>query len=384
MPIEKKSGESKEDFIGRCIAEEINSGMEQDQAAAVCYAKWEEFKSPTQSVTDATWSGEPGVSINLESYNDYPEAAKRNAQIALDWAEENGWGSCGTPVGKQRANQLAKGEPITRETIARMAAFERHRQNSQKDLGDGCGRLMWQAWGGDEGIEWAQRKLEQIDREDLQKFSKVRRVLFNEDFNEDDVLTYKNLGFKVLVRSKRKYKKKDKKVWNKLSSVGLTEDNLVFGEVKDLHKKYDFELLMTGQDPHLEKLSLVGQEYKNKQVIKSKVITNLQEALDFEKEPHNLKFITVRTLYYYRERPDVQPAQSGSRPFCSRLMETPQQGRTLDEIMSLGTKHLTDMGLPADPFLYRGGFYTTPGGQRGPDTTPFCRHEWVAELTIVR
>jgi hypothetical protein len=45
-----------------------------------------------------------------------------------------------------------------------MAAFERHRQNSDKELGDGCGRLMWLCWGGDEGIEWAQRKLKQIDK----------------------------------------------------------------------------------------------------------------------------------------------------------------------------------------------------------------------------
>jgi hypothetical protein len=43
-----------------------------------------------------------------------------------------------------------------------MASFERHRQSSQKELGDGCGRLMWLSWGGDAGIEWAQRKLEQI------------------------------------------------------------------------------------------------------------------------------------------------------------------------------------------------------------------------------
>ncbi len=98
----------------------------------------------------------------LESYTDYPKEASENAKIALRYAEENGWGDCGTPVGKQRANQLANGEPISEETIARMAGFERHRQNSQKELGDGCGRLMWLAWGGDAGVEWAQRKLEQI------------------------------------------------------------------------------------------------------------------------------------------------------------------------------------------------------------------------------
>lgn len=100
--------------------------------------------------------------MELRSYDDYPKAASENAKIALRYAEENGWGGCGTPVGKQRANQLANGELISEETIARMAAFERHRQNSQKELGDGCGRLMWLAWGGDEGVEWAQRKLKQI------------------------------------------------------------------------------------------------------------------------------------------------------------------------------------------------------------------------------
>lgn len=99
-----------------------------------------------------------------ETYTDYPKAAQEAARTALRWADENGWGSCGTPVGKARANQLAKGEPISRDTVARMAAFERHRGNSRRDLGDGCGRLMWLAWGGDAGIEWAQRKLKQIDK----------------------------------------------------------------------------------------------------------------------------------------------------------------------------------------------------------------------------
>ena len=99
----------------------------------------------------------------VDSYNDYPKQATENAKIALRYAEENGWGSCGTAVGKARASQLANGENISRDTIARMAGFERHRQSSDKPLGDGCGRLMWLAWGGDAGVEWAQRKLKQID-----------------------------------------------------------------------------------------------------------------------------------------------------------------------------------------------------------------------------
>jgi hypothetical protein len=98
-----------------------------------------------------------------ESYSDYPEAATNNAKRALAYAEKNGWGSCGTPVGKARANQLANKEPISRDTIARMASFKRHQQNKDVPYSEGCGGLMWDAWGGTEGIEWAIRKLEQID-----------------------------------------------------------------------------------------------------------------------------------------------------------------------------------------------------------------------------
>ena len=98
----------------------------------------------------------------LETYNDYPKEASENAKIALRYAEENGWGDCGTPVGKARANQLANGENISEDTISRMASFERHRQSSQKELGDGCGRLMWLAWGSDAEVKWEKRKLEKI------------------------------------------------------------------------------------------------------------------------------------------------------------------------------------------------------------------------------
>lgn len=100
-----------------------------------------------------------------DSWNDYPQAAVENAKTALRWAEENGWGDCGEASGKNRANQIAKREKLSRDTIARMSAFQRHRQNSDRPLGEGCGRLMWLAWGGDEGIAWAERKLKQIDKQ---------------------------------------------------------------------------------------------------------------------------------------------------------------------------------------------------------------------------
>jgi len=156
--IEPSKGERENQFIPRCIEYVINEGKDNEQAAAICYSIWEQHFSDEQQ---------------FESYNDYPEQAKENAKIALRWAEENGWGDCATPVGKIRANQIADGKPISRDTIAKMAAFERHRQNSNKELGDGCGRLVWLAWGGDAGIEWAARKLEQIDKMRKQEFKIV-------------------------------------------------------------------------------------------------------------------------------------------------------------------------------------------------------------------
>lgn len=98
-----------------------------------------------------------------DSYDDYPQAARVNAQRAINIREQYGL-SCGTPVGWARANQLANGEKITRETIARMSAFERHRDNSKGNPKEDCGALMWLAWGGDEGIAWSKRKLEEINR----------------------------------------------------------------------------------------------------------------------------------------------------------------------------------------------------------------------------
>lgn len=101
-----------------------------------------------------------------ESYSDYPEAVKNNAKKVLKWTEENGWGSCGTPVGKQRANQLAKGEPISMETIERMYSYlSRHKVDleSSKSYDDGCGLLMYDSWGGQEALGWAERKIKQFE-----------------------------------------------------------------------------------------------------------------------------------------------------------------------------------------------------------------------------
>ena len=100
------------------------------------------------------------------SYNDYPQGAKNNAKRALKYKKENG-SSCGTSVGWTRANQLANGENISRDTISRMASFKRHQQHKDVPYTEGCGGLMWDAWGGSAGVNWAISKLKQIDKDKL-------------------------------------------------------------------------------------------------------------------------------------------------------------------------------------------------------------------------
>ena len=41
MPVNVKKGESENDFISRCIGEEVGAGYEQSQAAAICYSYWD-------------------------------------------------------------------------------------------------------------------------------------------------------------------------------------------------------------------------------------------------------------------------------------------------------------------------------------------------------
>lgn len=99
-----------------------------------------------------------------KTYSDYPEAARNNARRALKYKKENG-SSCGTSVGWTRASQLASGKALSRSTIARMASFKRHQKNKDVPYSEGCGGIMWDAWGGSAGVNWAISKLKKIDSE---------------------------------------------------------------------------------------------------------------------------------------------------------------------------------------------------------------------------
>jgi HK97 family phage prohead protease len=163
MPIYRCSNGNYRIGEGECMY----TSRENAERAYVAYLAQED-DDETKETTDAKGllADEQSLgetfSQKEETYNDYPEAATNNAKRALRYKEENG-SSCGTPVGWARARQLANKERISRDTIARMASFKRHQQNKDVPYDEGCGGIMWDAWGGDAGIEWAIRKLDQID-----------------------------------------------------------------------------------------------------------------------------------------------------------------------------------------------------------------------------
>lgn len=145
--------------------DEIRLIRENTDADAVLVDADEEEDEDEEDMEDEREDMKARFIIKQESYTDYPEAASNNARRALKWKEDNG-SSCGTPVGWTRARQLANREPLTRDTIARMASFKRHQQNKDVPYSEGCGGIMWDAWGGDAGINWAIRKLQAIDSKD--------------------------------------------------------------------------------------------------------------------------------------------------------------------------------------------------------------------------
>jgi hypothetical protein len=146
------------------------------------------FKKDEMGLEDACWEGYEPIGTKIldgrevpncvpiklteddfvDSISDYPEGVKNAAKSAVAYAEKNGWGSCGTGVGKQRASQLAKGENISVDTLKRMYSYlSRHKTDltKSKSYDDGCGKLMYDAWGGEAGLKWAERKLAQLEKE---------------------------------------------------------------------------------------------------------------------------------------------------------------------------------------------------------------------------
>ena len=100
-----------------------------------------------------------------------PKAVQEEAQRALNWIKDGFAGDNFTDVGRARASQLANGEGVSRDTIARMKSFlARHAVDSH---GEGYrpgepgfpspGRVAYAAWGGEAAKSWVDKIFRQYD-----------------------------------------------------------------------------------------------------------------------------------------------------------------------------------------------------------------------------
>ena len=103
--------------------------------------------------------------IELESYSDYPSSVSNNAKrgLKLNEAVNN---KCATQVGKVRAQQLAQGKPISKETIKRMFSYlSRAEAYYKPEDNEACGTISFLLWGGKSAKTWAEAKLKQLENE---------------------------------------------------------------------------------------------------------------------------------------------------------------------------------------------------------------------------
>lgn len=124
------------------------------------------FGSAAEEAVDNELENRDLQDIEDIALDDYPEAAQENARMALDAREEtSNPNDCLTDTGWAVANNLDSGDPISESQLESMSAFERFEDD--KEQGDegraDCGWMAWKAWGGDEGIRWADSKQEELE-----------------------------------------------------------------------------------------------------------------------------------------------------------------------------------------------------------------------------
>ena len=103
--------------------------------------------------------------VELESYSDYPSSVSNNAKrgLKLNEAVNN---KCATQVGKVRAQQLAQGKPISKETIKRMYSYlSRAEAYYKPEDTESCGTISFLLWGGKSAKTWAEAKLKQLEND---------------------------------------------------------------------------------------------------------------------------------------------------------------------------------------------------------------------------
>lgn len=161
-----KTGRVKGFSIEGYFADKMERPKDQtikDELAAIEKAEAEYLLNEIRAIIKSDKRVKSGKKMVLESYSDYPSGVSNNAKRGLELNKKVN-NKCATQVGKVRAQQLAQGKPISKETIKRMYSYlsraeEYYDENDTK----ACGTISYLLWGGKAGLRWANKKLKELD-----------------------------------------------------------------------------------------------------------------------------------------------------------------------------------------------------------------------------
>lgn len=236
-----------------------------------------------------------------------PSYIQEAAQRAVDWAEENGWGDCGTDVGKQRSHDLARaGQEHSLETLTRMYSYgSRHKVDfeSSKSFEDGCGSLMMASWGFtpsnyDQAMEFLQKEINKSTDMNV-AFSKdemkgdITAVVFQPNqkiyrYDSDTNSPYFVFMSKDTIR--KMLMKFSKVKQGKGGVVNLEHSGMIFSP----DDVYTYENWLVGEDPEKDKsYEIFGRtfepgtwmttiHFKDKRMFEEFVLSNKTQGISLE------------------------------------------------------------------------------------------------------
>ena len=109
-------------------------------------------------------------------YRDYPQEVSDNARRGIELNEAVN-GRCATDVGKETARILSGRETISHERTVRMYSFlSRAQVYYNPDDTEACGTISYLLWGGDAGLRWAKKKVEQMEEKNTHMDQAVRSM----------------------------------------------------------------------------------------------------------------------------------------------------------------------------------------------------------------
>jgi hypothetical protein len=127
----------------------------------------------TPAATESLFSADMQL---RESYSDYPEAAVNNAKRGIKLNEKVN-NRCATDVGKQRAQQIAKKEALSMDTIKRTFSYlSRAEEYYNPDDPEACGTISYLLWGGKPMKAWAERKINEMENNYKQKNQEMEKT----------------------------------------------------------------------------------------------------------------------------------------------------------------------------------------------------------------